>query len=155
MKIGIPFALACAALLAVGCIDPQDRRPGLWLSGEVVAGPVDDWSFTDGHPEIHLQVSTPYLIPHSITIVCSSDGANLYVGARDPDTKRWVKWVAANPDVRLGIGGKLYDRRLVPVDDEAQREAIYRAYSAKYRRGELVPRSERPRVQYYRVAERG
>ena len=42
------FALAIFLLL--GC-EPQDRRPGLWLSGEVASTPAD-WNFTNEHMEI-------------------------------------------------------------------------------------------------------
>jgi hypothetical protein len=27
--------------------EPNTRRPGLWLKGELVTTPVADWSFTD------------------------------------------------------------------------------------------------------------
>ena len=34
-------------LVGTGCVDPKDRRPGLWLSGDAVTAPVTDWSFSD------------------------------------------------------------------------------------------------------------
>ncbi len=144
--------LAVAALV-LGCVDPKDRRPGLRLSGEVVAAPVDDWSFSDEHPEIFIETRTPYLLPHSVTIVCASLDGRLFVGARQPEQKRWVAHVLRDPDVRLKIGSRVYERRLVRVDDPAEQEIVYRAYVRKYG-WELAPPHARPPVWYFRVSPR-
>ena len=101
-----------------GCFGPQDRRPGMRLPGEVVATP-SDWSFTNDYPEIAIEVRTPYFLPHSITIVCGSFDGNLYLGARDPETKNWPGWVDDDPNVRLGIGEQVYEVMLVPITDSA------------------------------------
>ena len=61
------LALVALAALAVGC-QPRDERPGLWLSGELAAEPVQDWSFSDSIEEISLETRTWYGIPHSVTI---------------------------------------------------------------------------------------
>lgn len=131
-------------------MDPEDRRPGLWLSGEVATGAVDDWSFTDQHREILIETKTWYLIPHSVTIACTSVGGRLYVGARHPTEKRWVANVRRDPEVRLEIGGLIYERRLERVEDPGEQEAVYRAYAAKYG-WEVVPPGERPELWYFRV----
>src|SRR5436309_457460 len=69
--------VALVALRIVG-LDPRERRPGLWLTGEVVTAPVTDWSFTDKHPTIYVQTRTRYLLPHSVTITCvAHDGQAL------------------------------------------------------------------------------
>jgi len=140
-------------LLAVGCLDPKDRRPGLRLSGEVVTTPVDDWSFTQDHAEIYIETRTPYLIPHSVTIVCASLDGRLYVGARNPTQKRWVAYVARDPNVRLKIGDHVYERRLEQVGDPAEQEAVYRTYVAKYG-WEVQPPAARPEMRYFRVLDR-
>ena len=147
----VMMAIAPCVLLA--CVDPADRRPGIWLSGEPVAGPVSDWSFTDEHPEIFIQVSTPYLIPHSVTIVCATLNGGLIVGARNPDTKRWPAYIERNAEVRLKVGDRIYDQRLELVEDPQTVEAIVRAYSVKYSHPVLAP-EERPVVRYWRVVER-
>ena len=72
-------ALAAAALLATACIEPHERRPGLWLGGDVVLAPVSDWSFSDDHPQIFVETRTEYLLPHSVTTVCAGLDENLYV----------------------------------------------------------------------------
>ena len=145
--------VALLALIALGCLDPVDRRPGLRLSGEVVSEPVVDWSFTDAHAEIFVETRTPYLIPHSVTIVCASLEGRLYIGARNPADKRWVANVARDPNVRLGVDGRIYEQRLERLHDPVELEAVYRAYAKKYGR-EIVPPAERPERWYYRVADR-
>ncbi len=70
-RAGAILALVAAFLAACA---PQDRRPGLWLAGEVVREPVTDWSFTDAVPEIFLETRTWYGIPHSVTVVCVGIG---------------------------------------------------------------------------------
>jgi len=146
-----PFALALALLL-VGCFGPSDRRPGFALSGEVAAYP-DDWSFTDPHREIAIQVGTPYLLPHSVTIWCAAREGTLYLGARSPEEKRWPGWVDDDPDVRLGIGEAIYEVRLAPVDDPEEIASIRRTYAAKYELPETPP-EEAPPIRYWRVERR-
>ena len=125
-------ALLLIALGLAGCIQPKDRRPGLWLPGEVVSQPVQDWSFTDEHKEIYVQTRNLLGLAHSVTIVCTQIDGQLYIGTRNPTEKRWVGHLERSPDVRLGIGGKLYDQRLEVVEDTREQEAVYAAYRGKY-----------------------
>jgi hypothetical protein len=144
------------ALALCGCIDPSDRRPGTGLSGDAAAYP-DDWSFTDAHTEIAVEVSGFLGLPHSVTIWCASLDGTLYLGARDPDTKRWPAWADANPDVRLKIGEQLYDVRLVPYDERGDTfERLMRAYAAKYHFPDPKPGDPSPPpTRYWRVTPRG
>ena len=132
---GLGAALALA-LLAAGCLQPLDRRPGFALRGELVESLPSDWSFANEHREIAVQVSTPYGLPHSVTIYCASSGGELFLGARDPETKRWPGWVDRRDRVRLAIGGKLYDVRLEPIREPDRLAVVSAAYRAKY---ELPP----------------
>ncbi len=148
------LALALAAALAgAGCVDPKDRRPGLWLTGTEATEPVSDWTFSDEHREIAVEVKTPYGLRHSVTIVCAQRDGHLYVGARDPSTKRWVSYVKRDPEVRLGIGDTVYPVRLEPLGGGEEREAVVAAYARKYQRP-LQPPEERPEVLYFRVLPR-
>jgi hypothetical protein len=149
----LPVAVVLA-LVCVGCIEPQDRRPGLWLRGDVVAEAPSDWIFTDEWKEIAVQVRTPYLLPHSVTIWCAVSDGRLYVGAREPETKRWPGWADRQPDVRLGIGGKVYEVRLAPVDDPDEVARVQRAYAGKYDLGSPPPQGAPP-VRYWLVEGRG
>ncbi len=137
MRVLRAAVLICTALLALGC-EPKDRRPGLWLSGEVATEPVADWSFSDAQPEIFLETRTWYGIPHSVTVVCAADGERLYVpslyrdGGGWPEAKRWNRNVARDPNVRLAVGGRLYERKGVLVEDPAERERALAAFARKY-----------------------
>lgn len=128
----IRTAIAIVALVLLTGCEPSDRRPGLWLSGPVQETLPADWSFTRAHPEIFLEVSTPYLLPHSVTIWCAELDGTLYLGARAPETKRWPGWVDDDPDVRIKVAGDVYPVTLVPLTDPASIAAVAAAYSEKY-----------------------
>lgn len=142
------FALFTLVLLAA--CDPSGQRPGLWLTGSEAPFP-DDWSFTDQHPEIFIEVATPYLLPHSVTIWCAQRGGTLFVGAQAPETKHWPGWVDDDPEVRLKIGDAVYPVHLAALSDPAQIAAVQQAYAAKYRlSGGLADAGQR----YWRVEPR-
>jgi hypothetical protein len=143
--IGIAFAL--------GCVDPSDSRPGLRLSGEVQSELPADWAFADQYREIALEVHTPYLLPHSVTIWCAAAGGQLYLGARDPENKRWPGWVDSNPEVRLRIGEQIYEVALSPLTEGPELEQVQSAYAAKYELP-VPPPADAPITRYWRVQAR-
>lgn len=138
-----------ASLSACG---PSDTRPGLWLSGDVAAFPAD-WRFTDADKQIAIEVHTPYLLPHSVTIWCAQVDGELYVAANRPDTKRWPGWVDDDPDVRLGIAGEIYSVRLIPLTDPQAVAPAQQAYQAKYELKESSPIAS-DAVRYWHVVAR-
>jgi hypothetical protein len=143
-----------AALLALpACFGPTDRTPGTRLSGEVAALP-DDWSFTDSQPEIAIEVSGFLGLPHSVTIWCASMDGVLYLGARDPATKRWPAWADANPAVRLKIADAIYEVRLAPLDDAETIARLQAVYAKKYALPTPEPGTPPPTVRYWRVGPR-
>ena len=95
--------LVCVALLLVVLritgLNPHDRIPGLWLTGEVVTTPVADWSFTDTVPTIKLQTQSQFLLPHSVTINCVAYNGQLYVTSTSPagPPRNWVANVMRGP----------------------------------------------------------
>ncbi|MBT3530516.1 MAG: nitroreductase family deazaflavin-dependent oxidoreductase [Gammaproteobacteria bacterium] len=106
--------------------------PGLWLSGEVVGEPVDNWDWVNDvdHPErgntIMLETRTWYGIPYSVTILPTPRGDELYIGgsARDarlerefPHYKQWWQNVERDPRVRLKIDGKIYEMTAALIHD--------------------------------------
>ena len=125
------FAFVLLALLSAGC-GPQDARAGFLLSGVETPMPAD-WRFTDKIQQIAIQVHTPYLVPHAVTIWCAQVDGELYVGANAPQTKHWPGWVDRNPDVRLRIGEQIFAARLVPLDDASIIAQVQAAYAAKYK----------------------
>ncbi len=141
-------------MVSVGCIDPKESRPGLRLGGEVEKRIPSEWNFTNEYKEIAIEVKTPYLLPHSVTISCAVADGRLYVAARNPGSKRWPGWVDRDPKVRLGIGEGVYEMRLVPLDDLNQVESVRRAYARKYDRPSARP-EEGPPIRYWLVEPRG
>ena len=132
---------------------PSDRRPGLWLNGDVADDVPTDWSFTDAHPEIYVEVSTPYWLPHSVTIWCGQVGGRLYIGARDADTKNWPGWLERDRDIRLKIGDTVYPVTAEDVTADDELEAVRAAYETKYGLPPGAGGAKRS-VTYWRVAAR-
>ena len=152
----IVACMACATMIAltVACsIDPSDERPGLGLSGEVHQQAVEDWSFTSDADEIYIETVTSYWIPHSVTAWCVTVGNELYVAADDADKKYWVANVARDQNVRLKIGDKVYEQKLVPVTDTSTIAAIDSGFVRKYEYEEEES-DEDMTVGYWRVVER-
>lgn len=133
--------------LATAC-EPVDDQPGMWLSGEQAQALPTDWSFTDDRTEIAVEVATPYLIRHSVTIWCAQVAGTLYIGASAPDSKNWPGWVADDPNVRLKIGDDIYAVRLDQISDETEIAAVEQAYMHKY---ELESVGGGAYVRYWRV----
>ena len=125
------IAIVAAGALALLACQPQDRRSGLWLSGEAAEFPAD-WRFVEQHQEIALQVSTPYLLPHSITIWCAHVDGRLYIAAGRAATKNWPSWVDDDPNVRLKIGDSTYEVVLVAFEDPDRIRAVRERYAVKY-----------------------
>ena len=129
------LVLALITLRMVG-LEPQDRRPGLWIKGELVTTPVADWSFTDQYEEIYLESRTWYLVPHSVTISCTAHEGRLYLtstysqGGEFP-SRFWNKNVMRDPRVRLKIGDQLFERTLSLLTDVAEKEAVLESKKKK------------------------
>ena len=118
--------------------EPQDQRPGLWLTGELLSQPVSDWSFSNQFAEIFVQTKTRYGIPHSITTYCTVYNGNFYLfsayyqGGTFPDTRGWNRNVMRDPRVRLKIGNSLYDQTLSYVSDENTKQPVIQSFEDKY-----------------------
>ncbi len=148
------MASAITVALTVACsIDPSGQRPGLGLSGDVHQQPVEDWSFTSDAHEIFIETVTSYWIPHSVTAWCVMVGNELYVAADDADQKSWVANVARDPNVRIKIGDKVYEQKLVPVTDAATTASIDSGFARKYNYEEEEADDDMI-VGYWRVVER-
>ena len=132
------FLIIAIVSLRVFGLNPQDQRPGLWLSGVVQETAVTDWSFTDAHEEIFVQTNTRLGIPHSVTTYSTDYNGDYYLfsayygGGTFPDDRAWNRNVMRDPRVRIKIGESLYDRRLSYVSDEAIRRAVHNELEAKY-----------------------
>ncbi len=134
------LALALVVLRFTG-LDPHDRIPGLWLTGELVTTPVTDWSFTDQVATIKLQTQSRFLLPHSVTINCLSLNGQLYVSSIYPagTPRSWNDNVLRDPHVRIKIGNKVYDRTLVLLTDPAEIAAVLQVRAKKYPQLKIPP----------------
>ena len=130
-------ALFTFVALTVGC-QPTDERPGLWLPGEVEAGPVRDWSFSDANEEIFVETRTWYGVRHSVTIWGAAQGGrfyppSLYYGEEEyPNARYWNRNVVRDPRVRVKIGDRLFEGTAELVSDEGERSRAEEAFRNKY-----------------------
>ncbi|MDE3168499.1 MAG: hypothetical protein KGL75_00025 [Acidobacteriota bacterium] len=126
--------LVVLGVLRITGLDPHNRIPGLWLNGQLITAPVNDWSFTDNVPQVHLQTETWYLLPHSVTINCIAYNHNLYLASVYPGhgPRTWNDDVMRDPRVRIQIGHQLYDRELSLVTDPVEKAAVLQARARKY-----------------------
>jgi hypothetical protein len=156
--------IVASALLATACIDPEDQRPGLYLTGEVVETPVDDWSFSDSDPEIYLETRAWYLLPHSVAVNCAAVNGKLYIGSiyrsgeTFPEGRAWNRNVLRNSHVRMKIGDKLYRGNAVHVTDPAEAQAALEAMGRKHETpwGQIaqMPEAERIPTHFFRIEPR-
>ena len=128
----------CVSFLLAAC-EPQDRRPGTWLRGEVVETPISDWTFSNEHMEVFLQTHPWYGVPHSVTVVVGTNGDTLFIPSiyfqepkRYPDGKYWNGIVDTNPDVEIKIGDQLFPRRIRLINDPAEFAVALEALASKY-----------------------
>ncbi len=157
-------AIAFAVAYFAGAIEPTpEGRPGLRLAGEHVREPVSDWGFSDADELVELESNAPWGLAHSVTVVCVSTGAQLYVpsvyseGGGWPEARRWNRNVVADPDVRIRIAGKIYERRAVLVTDAGERAAAFAAFAAKYdawAEWHAAAPEERPNIAFVRLDPR-
>ena len=140
------LVMALGALNIVG-LDPKERRPGLWLTGELVTKPVTDWAFTDKYPNIFVQTRSWYGLPHSVTTTATAHDGQLYLtsvyrpGTEFPRDRLWNKNILRDPHVRLKIGDQVFDRTLALVTDPAEKDAVLATKAKKYPRQRVVDKN--------------
>ncbi len=149
-------------MLISGCgpWGPQGILAGGPYLGSASREPVRDWSFTDEHLLVGIE-TRGRLFRHSVTILCISTDGRLYVMARHAPRKRWVQNIEADPRVRIRIGGVLYVGRAVRVTQQAEADAVARAFLRKYvgldverahsLSGPPAPRDDRAEVWTWRI----
>ena len=132
------LTIALLAFLLAAC-EPQDRRPGTWVGGELVETRITDWSFTNEHPEVFLQTHPWYGVPHSVTVVLGTNGDSLYMPSiyfqepkKYPDGKYWNQIVDTYPDVEIKIGDQVFPRTIRLISDPAEFEIALEALASKY-----------------------
>lgn len=159
----ISWSMLLLSLILLASCEPQDRRPGFWLSGELVDIPVTNWSFTDEIPEIFVETRTWYGIPHSVTTVCVAHNGILYIpsvyfeGGEFPDARFWNRNVVRDPRVRLKIGERIFEREAVLVEDPTEWSEVLDAFGRKssfWKDLAQKPESARPKIIFFRMDPR-
>jgi hypothetical protein len=134
----VVLVLVLVMLRIVG-LNPHDRYPGLWLTGEVVTTPVADWSFTGQYPLVAIQTREWFLPPlaHSVNTAFVVVNNKMYIpsiypaGVEFPDARHWNKNVDRDPHVRLKFGNQLFDRTMVRVTDGPERAALVKLWTTR------------------------
>ena len=126
-KIVLVFScllIACYAAAIFVPFEPDERRPGTRLAGELAEVQDTDWSFLTGRNRIFVETRTWYLVPHSVTTTSWVVDKTFYVPCGNCATKRWPKNVQANPRVRLKVNGEIYERVAVRIEDSEERRRL-------------------------------
>jgi hypothetical protein len=111
-------ALVAAAVLARLTSGPLGPFPGGPFQGVPFEGPFEAELLRDDE-EVQLQVPAPS--PYTITTHAFVIDGSLYVGADFVfPFKRWVHIVQRNPQVSLRIGGRLFERRAVRIQEPGE-----------------------------------
>jgi len=133
----VAFVVVILLTLRVVGFDPGVTAPGLWLKGEVATEPVTDWSFAEKIPGPTAVQTRQWFLPivaHSVTVARFHYKGRLYLpslypaGIPLPQGRHWNKNVVADPRVRIRIGNKLYDRKLVYLTDQTERDEVLKAW---------------------------
>jgi F420H(2)-dependent quinone reductase len=156
--VGVIVACVIVALVVLSIIglDPKQRRPGLWLKGDVQNFPAD-WTFADKYQTIMVETHPWYLIPHSVNIFFISSQGNLYLhadydpGGTFPSAKSWTASVARNPVVRLKLGNRVFDAKAYLVTDKAEADALFEVQRKKYPKSPYSDYRRRGDVYFLRV----
>ncbi len=143
--------------------------PGLWLKGDLVSEPVDNWDWVRDvrHPvrgnTIMLETRTWYGLPYSVTILPTPRGGNLYVGgsargdrlSRDfPEYKQWWANVQRDPRVKLKIDGKIYEMTAALVHDPEELRQILGREPVSIRTADDGSEDVVAKWYYWRVTQR-
>ncbi len=105
-------------------VEPQEQRPGLSLGGTFAADQATRWDFLDGRNQILVQMNTWYGIPHSVTTTSWVRDGVLYVPCARCASKQWPKHVARDNHVVLKVGGELYRRQAIKIEDHAEMMSV-------------------------------
>ena len=145
--------LLTLGVLVAGC-EPQDVRPGLWLGGENVSSPVEDWRFTDQIVEVFIETRPWYGIPHSTTIWCVRVSDELFIGSYGENKKKWEINVLRDSRAKLSILGRVYNVAVTRLEDPLLNRSVMMAYQRKYKLVEVFG-EKIPPWSFYRVEQGG
>jgi hypothetical protein len=153
--VAVCVILALVALSITG-LDPKERRPGLWLKGDVSSLPAD-WAFADKNTTLLVETHPWYLIPHAVTVWFVTYKGNLYLhsdfsdGRTYPGGRSWTAGIARDPNVRIKIGNQVFDGKAVVVTDPAEIDALFALTQDKYPKSPVTDSSHRASAYFFRI----
>ena len=115
---------------------------GPFERGQLVGGPEPDWSFVHDVREVEFQLLEP---PRSRTTWILDHEGKAYIPSGYMTTwwgklwKRWPHVAEKDPRILLRIGDKLYERKLVRIQDGPAVAPLLAELSRKYAGGREIP----------------
>jgi hypothetical protein len=119
--------LLALSLLALAC-GPMGPMPGGELSGNISPAPAD-WSTV---AEDTVQLETRPGDPYSVNLWGVGIDTGYYIAAGRGAEAEWVEHIRAEPNVRLGVGEKVYELRATRITDQTELDRFVVALRAKY-----------------------
>jgi hypothetical protein len=115
---------------------------GPFRSGELVTGPEPDWSFLREVREVEFQLLDP---PRSRTTWILEHDGKAYIPSGYMTTwwgrlwKRWPQEALEEPRIVLRVGDRLYERRLVRIQEGPVLAPLLAEMGRKYADGREIP----------------
>ena len=128
--------LMLVTLLLTSCSGPFGPIAGGKLQGPSADVP-PSWDAVGAVEHVQLETINEGK-PRSVLIWVATDNGSLYIatslisGASSPADRTWVKNVTANPNIRLGVGGVIYQLQALRVVDPARLAEARAAMMSKY-----------------------
>ena len=128
----VRLGFLCWILLLGGILGCGPLGPfrGGELNGESISSSPEDWSFTEAHRTVQLEVRLDD--PYSVNVWCVTTGGKLYVGAGQGESSVWARALLEDGSARVRIGTALFDVSSVRVTSVAEIEAFLDALESKY-----------------------
>ena len=128
----VRLGFLCWILLLGGILGcgPLGPFPGGELDGESILRPPEDWSFTEAHRTVQLEVLLDD--PYSVNVWCVTTGGKLYVGAGRGESSVWARALLEDGSARVRVGTALFDVNSARVTSVAEIEAFLDALAKKY-----------------------
>jgi len=111
---------------------PLGPIPGGAFVGPVDPDPDPDWSNLEEVIELEIRPEKPWSLSVWNTVI---DG-ELYVPSAQGARRRWTSVALADPRVRVRTNGRIYERRIELVEDEALRRRVGASIAERYDLGD-------------------
>jgi len=136
MRISILLLVVALSAMLASC-GPLGPVPGGALNGELASEAPSDWSFSNAHKTIQLEVRPSD--PYSVNLWCVASNGKLYVGAGQGASSAWARALLEDGRARVRIDTALYAVVAQRVTEPDEIQAYVAALSRKYERSQADP----------------